>query len=150
MEPHLMAGIRPEVWRELGDKSHTFVLELFRRTELLLEHAEWPAVPHLSCHEVCEGLALLLPSVKAVHGHFGVVLSTHAWLKVDDRPFIIDAYPWTSLGGPLLVYVATPPWNMLYRPDPAEATPRALRPHVVTAIANYGADYLSRENIPRR
>lgn len=81
----------------------------------------WQALPSLprgtTCHALVRAFAPAL-GLTAVDGYFGLGGHTHAWL-VDKgiEYWVIDVYPWASLGGPMLVCTELlSPWSRLYRP----------------------------------
>lgn len=73
----------------------------------------------LSCHMVCEALARIFPKLEHKIGYFQIKGFEHSWLLHPVRQpyqrFIIDPYPWATLGGPLLLVVgAGTPWSRSY------------------------------------
>ncbi len=71
----------------------------------------------VSCHMICRALAQLFPQLECQYGYFTRKGIEHSWLTLG-RDFIIDAYPFAMLGGPIMVdcrYFTTP-WQSLYLP----------------------------------
>lgn len=74
-----------------------------------------------SCHAVCRALAEALPEPhrpKVVDGYFGERRgATHCWLVPPwDKERLIDPYPWTTTGTPLLLTVGPlSPWAPLFK-----------------------------------
>lgn len=68
----------------------------------------------VSCHHLTRALARFFP-VAYRDGHFNGGWC-HSWLKVRGEPFIIDPYPWCTVGGPLLIlYDFKSPYFRQYR-----------------------------------
>ncbi len=72
----------------------------------------------VSCHMVTRALAPFLTGTKVVDGYFRRP-NEHSWLKTGSDDWILDVYPHSVVGGPLLVYVgAFSLWKDLYLPAP--------------------------------
>jgi len=72
----------------------------------------------LSCHMVARALAKAA-GLKYVDGHYGKVYA-HSWLLSPDGKWIIDPYPVGTIGGPVLVDLASGPYapgRWLYNPS---------------------------------
>lgn len=67
----------------------------------------------LTCHEVCEAVAGVIPQVWWVKGRFAGW--DHSWLEVKRERVIIDAYPWASHAPFMVVSQTGTPWAVLYR-----------------------------------
>lgn len=100
---------------EIMHDAPTPMLWVFERAREL-----WDALPILprgtTCHALCRALARPL-ALQVIDGYF-VRSHSHAWLVNPRHPgWLIDLYPWASLGGPRLVSVEPmSPWAGLYRP----------------------------------
>ena len=72
----------------------------------------------ITCHQVCERVASQF-AVELAHVKGKFYGYDHSWLVFKDDPdVIIDAYPWASAGGPLLLTkTAASPWQYLYKSD---------------------------------
>jgi hypothetical protein len=70
----------------------------------------------LTCHEVCSRLAALFPDLEQHEGSFVRGGTHHSWLAFKGTNVIMDAYPWASASGPLLITTegTVNPWRNLY------------------------------------
>jgi hypothetical protein len=71
-----------------------------------------------SCHAVCRAVKVQfkLDDWTVVDGFFARRGVQHAWLLRNDKAVVIDVYPVASMGGPILVDVASilSPWHGAY------------------------------------
>jgi hypothetical protein len=74
-----------------------------------------------SCHAVCRAVKVQfkLDDWQVVDGCFARRGVQHAWLLRNDKAVVIDVYPVASMGGPILVDVASilSPWHGMYLPE---------------------------------
>jgi hypothetical protein len=70
----------------------------------------------LTCHEVCARVAALFPDLEHRRGWFNRRGIHHSWLVFKGTKVIMDAYPWASASGPLLISTEGDlnPWRNLY------------------------------------
>lgn len=80
------------------------VLALFREIEKLLESDLDPGRGRLiDCHELSEALSgIYTAQLRSCFGVFAGI-SPHSWLETLDGDWLIDPYPISCLGGPLLI-----------------------------------------------
>jgi len=93
-----------------------YVFQVFKMVREVYEVL--PELPrNTSCHALCRAFSMYLPKLTVRDGYFGVG-ATHSWLRVlDCDTFLIDVYPWVTIGGPLLVSIEPlSPWKEIYRP----------------------------------
>ncbi|PJE51022.1 MAG: hypothetical protein COV29_01980 [Candidatus Yanofskybacteria bacterium CG10_big_fil_rev_8_21_14_0_10_36_16] len=104
----------PDIIRAIGIRRKD--LELFYKIESVIQNCGDVMLDSdrlVSCHMVTRALAKFF-QLKYVDGHFGDGAWEHSWLILG-KDLIIDAYPWSMVGGPTLVHVGLmSPWRRLY------------------------------------